>query len=139
MFLNILVPVDFSDKNKQALDIAFELAVQSEGRVRLLHVIEIIADATFNEFEDFYMKLEERARQKMDALITPYQNGDARFEERIVYGSRTQAILDFATDYGIDLIVMSSHQVDPEDPATDWGTISYKVGILAACPIMLVK
>jgi nucleotide-binding universal stress UspA family protein len=85
------------------------------------------------------LRLEERAREKMDDLIAPYQSGEARLEERIVYGNRTQAILEFAADYGIDLIVMSSHQVDPDDPATGWGTISYKVGILAACPIMLVK
>jgi hypothetical protein len=48
-------------------------------------------------------------------------------------------VVIWSNEQGSSHIVMNSHQVDPDDPATGWGTISYKVGILAACPIMLVK
>jgi universal stress protein A len=38
-----------------------------------------------------------------------------------------------------DLIVLPSHRVNPSMVGRDWGTISYKVGILAQCPVLLVK
>jgi hypothetical protein len=39
-----------------------------------------------------------------------------------------------------DLLVMSSHKLPLRRPTTEsWGTISYKVGILSRCPILLVK
>ena len=34
---------------------------------------------------------------------------------------------------------MSSHKLDPENAAEGWGTISFKVGVLSHCPVMLVK
>ena len=139
MFQHILVPVDFSEKNKQALDIAFGMAAYNNGRVSLLHVIEIIADTPFDEFEDFYLELEKRAQKKMDDLVAPYLDNPAQIAQYIVYGNRTQEILDFIDNHIVDLIVMSSHKVDLEDLTRGWGTISYKVGVLAACPILLVK
>ena len=139
MFSHILVPVDFSDQNKRALDIAFDIASIRESKVSLLHVIEIIADTTFDEFENFYRTLEERAHQRMDRLIIPYQSSHPKIEERIVYGNRAEEILTFIEEQGIDLVIMNSHRLDTGNDLAGWGTISYKVGILAPCPIMLVK
>ena len=36
-------------------------------------------------------------------------------------------------------IVLASHRVNPSKVNRDWGTISYKVGLLAQCPVLLVK
>ena len=139
MFQHILIPVDFSEKNEQALQVAVEIAIHHHSKISLLHVIEAIADTSFEEVHNFYLGLEERAQKKMDGLLANYLKSAINFEERIVYGNRTQQIIDFSETQAIDLIVMSSHRVDPDDPTLDWGTISYKVGILAPCPILLVK
>ena len=139
MFQHILVPVDFSERNKQALDIAVKIALLDQGRVTLLHVIEMIAGTTLEEFGDFYTKLEKRAQQEMETLVIPYRDNQVEIESKIVYGNRTPEILKFAAAYNVDLIVMSSHKIDPVDPIQGWGTISYKVGILSPCPVMLVK
>jgi len=139
MFQNILVPVDFSTKTQEALQVAIMLAQQHHSKINLLHVIETIADASFEEFSEFYMQLENRTRRKMDELVEGYHQQPIHLEERIVYGNRVQAILDFIELHNIDLVVMRSHQVNLEDPGTNWGTISYKVGVLAPCPVMLVK
>jgi universal stress protein A len=45
----------------------------------------------------------------------------------------------FAIANEADLIVLASHRVNPSAVDRDWGTISYKVGILAQCPVLLVK
>ena len=50
-----------------------------------------------------------------------------------------QEILRFASEFGADLIVLSSHRFDPERAAASWGTISYKVGLVSPCPVLLMR
>ena len=45
----------------------------------------------------------------------------------------------YAVEAGIDLIVLKSHRIDRQNFSTGWGTVSYKVGILAQYPVFLVK
>jgi universal stress protein A len=139
MFKHILVPVDLSPKNQQTVEIAVNVASLGGGKITLLHVIELITDTTFEEFEDFYSNLEQKARQGMAELAAPYVERKISLERLILYGSRAQEILKFAEGNDVDLIVMNSHKVDLADPTQGWGTMSYKVGILAQCPVMLVK
>ena len=56
-----------------------------------------------------------------------------------MYGKRAEQIVDFAAAHAVDLIVLASHRVNPTMVNRDWGSISYKVGILAQCPVLLVK
>lgn len=140
MFKYILVPADFSEQSQHALEIAVQMALLPEaGHVVVLHIIEEMQHTEFEEFADFYKKLEQQAMDNMTSLITPYQGGKVNVHSVIVYGNRVQEILRFVTEHEIDLIVMNSHKVNMEEPGRGWGTISYKVGILAPCPVMLVK
>ncbi|MFC1895792.1 universal stress protein [Thermodesulfobacteriota bacterium] len=139
MFKNILVPTDLSEKSAGALEIAANIALQYQACVYLLHVIEVIADASFDEFKDFYMRLEKKAQRAMDALTAPYKDRSVDLRPSTVYGTRAGEILNFATSHDIDLIVLNSHRIVPGDSIQGWGTISYKVGILAQCPVLLVK
>ncbi len=139
MFTNILVPADLSKKNERALKIAVGLAELGRGRIHLLHVIQTLADTSFDEMENFYLRLQERAYQDMETLADAHAGSPVPIDQKVVYGNRTQEILRYAEETGIDLIVMNSHRIKPDDPSQGWGTISYKVGILAGCPVMLVK
>lgn len=139
MFKRILVPTDFSRKSQHAVAIAVEIALLSKGRVELLHVIETIPHTPFDEFKDFYAKLETHADQEMEKLIAPFRNKSVKIESEIVFGHRVEEILKFTETRKFDLIVMNSHRVDLTDPTQGWGTISYKVGALSSCPILLVK
>jgi nucleotide-binding universal stress UspA family protein len=60
-------------------------------------------------------------------------------ESAVVYGRRAEEIVKYASANNVDLIVLASHRVNPSMVNRDWGTISYKVGILAQCPVLLVK
>ena len=139
MFQHILVPTDFSRDSGRALDIAVNIVSRDSGEISLLHVIETIAHTTFEEFEDFYTTLGEKARDSMDALVDQYQDRGIPIDPKIVYGQRVEQILSIAADLNVDLIVMNSHKIDLQTPSAGWGTISYKVGILSQCPVMLVK
>lgn len=139
MFTQILVPVDFSERNAQAVQVAVGLAQSGNGRVQLLHIIKLIAGGNYEDFEDFYQKLETEAETKMAALIQPVQNDEVEISSHILVGHRVQEIINFAAENQVDLIVMSSHKIDLQNPDEGWGTISHKVSILAQCPILLVK
>jgi universal stress protein A len=138
MFSHMLVPVDFSERNDAALQIALQLAQLSRAHVHLLHVIKLISGDSYEAFQDFYEKLEEDAMQKMAVMRRPFAD-IVSVSEHIVVGHRVREIVTFAQENAVDLIVMSSHKVDLENPDAGWGTISHKVGILAQCPILLVK
>ncbi len=138
MFLHILVPVDFSERNPEALALALALAKMSNGRVSLLHVIKLISGA-LEEFQDFYEKLEADAHEKMTALIAAQPDSGIPLTVHIIVGHRVEEILRFTTAQDVDLVVMSSHKIDLQHPDEGWGTISHKVSILAQCPVLLVK
>jgi nucleotide-binding universal stress UspA family protein len=139
MFRKILVPVDFTPKNERALRQARELAALTSGEITLVHVVETLEDELDTDLAGFYRRLEAKAEAKMAPTLASL--GESGFSKRsaIVLGHRARAIADFAEDEKIDLIVLSSHRVDPDKPGHDWMTISYKVAILARCPVLLVK
>ncbi|MDY0041936.1 MAG: universal stress protein [Desulforhabdus sp.] len=139
MFKHILVPTDLTERTNEALDVAVKLAMQSASRLTLLHIIETIEDAEFEEFEDFYAKLNRRAQKIMQQLANRYAEEALSIAREISYGKRVVEIVRFAQANDIDLIVLNSHKVEAEETVQGWGTISYKVGILARCPVMLVK
>jgi nucleotide-binding universal stress UspA family protein len=139
MFKHILIPTDLTVRNQKAIDIAVEIALENGASVTLLHVIETIEEAGSEDFQKFYAQLGVRAGKKMDKLITEYSQKGQPLEKQILYGRRVFEILNFADTHQVDLIIMSSHKLDPQNATEGWGTISFKVGILSRCPVMLVK
>ena len=142
MFHKILVPVDFTEKNEAALASAIEIVARGNGEeseVTLLHVIETIEHVEFDEMKDFYRGLETRAAAKLFAMEERFQSAGVRVRHDILYGKRAEAIVRFAEDHEMDLMILSSHKVDREHPALGWGTISYRVAIVVRCPVLLVK
>ena len=139
MFKNILVPTDLTDRDRKAMEIAVRMAHQDTGKITLLHVIETIEDAQTEDFQKFYKQLGTRSGQKMDLVINQYRKGDLVIEKQILFGRRVHEIINFAAHSDVDLIIMSSHRLDAENLTEGWGTISFKVGVLSHCPVMLVK
>ncbi len=141
MFRHILIPTDCTQQTLNALDIANrmqELNTSEETAITLLHVIETIADDDSQEFQQFYNQLKQQAHKKMEEFVQACrQKSDIR--KHIAFGNRVQEILTFCQEESVDLIILSSHKIDPNNPTQGWGTISHKVGILSSCPVMLVK
>jgi len=138
-FKRILVPVDLTRKSKPALEVALKLAIQNDALVTLLHVIERVDHITSKEMDVFYKKLEKKARHRMNTCAKLFHDEGMKVDQMITYGKRTREIVKFAMNKKIDLIVLSSHRVDPDEPRPNFGTISYAVGILSQCPVLLVK
>lgn len=139
IFRRILVPVDFTGKTLRVVRSAGRLAEALGGGITLLHVIERIDDDS-PALRKFYAGLETEARRKLRPLAEELAGKKVAVHAEIAYGNRVAEILRFAQENGTDLIVMSSHRLPLRRPTVEsWGTISYKVGILSRCPVLLVK
>lgn len=138
-FHHLLVPTDLTERTEKALQVADTLAVSDKSRITLVHVIETIDGLPFDELKSFYERLEQKARTAMTRLARRVPNGRAQVESAVVYGRRAEEIVKYASAHDVDLVVLASHRVNPSMKNHDWGTISYKVGILALCPVLLVK
>jgi nucleotide-binding universal stress UspA family protein len=139
MFTKILMPVDLTDRHQPALDIAARLANESSGEVTLLHVVEIIPGLWPQEEGEFYGRIEQAARDHLAKLGRYLEERHVPRREEVIFGDRAHEIVRYAMAGGVDLIVLSSHRIDLQNPGAGWGTMSYKVGILSQCPVLLVK
>lgn len=140
-FRHVLLPTDFSPRNRPAIEIGFGLAVENRARVTLLHVIERIRSdgEPDDELNQFYDRLERRARLELDGVAQRFLDLECRVDQKVRIGRRDGEIASYARDAEADLIVMTSHVIDRDHPLESWGTISYRVSVLCDCSVLLVK
>ena len=142
MFRKILVPVDFTEKNEAALKSAIEIAGRGDGEgseIILFHVVETIDHIDFNEMSDFYRGLETRASARIFTLEEDLKRQGLRVRNEVLFGKRAETIVSYAEEKAVDLMILSSHKVDRDHPALGLGTLSYRIAIVARCPVLLVK
>jgi nucleotide-binding universal stress UspA family protein len=139
MFKQILLPVDLTDKHRRALDLGAELALQSGGTVTLLHVIEVIPGLSMDEERNFYRRLEQMARAHLGRLGQPLAERRVLWRAEVRYGHRAPECARYAAEAASDLIILTAPRFDPDHPAAGWGSMSYRIGLLAPCPVLLVK
>ena len=110
----ILVPFDFSKTAVNAFRFAVDIALQAKGTIYLLHVIElpvindpvIMPVMTFEQ--DFLQTLREKAVREFDKVISKY-GADVKVSKNVEFGPPAKTINTFATNEGMDVIVMGSH------------------------------
>lgn len=137
-FHHILIPSDLTARTRTALDAAEKLLLTATSRITVLHVIETIDGLGSRELQPFYRRLQKKARRTLSTLVKG-RAAKATIDVAVVQGRRAEAIVGFAAANAIDLIVLASHRVNPSMVNRDWGSVSYKVSILAQCPVLLVK
>jgi nucleotide-binding universal stress UspA family protein len=140
-FEHILVPVDFTGKNLAALEIAFEMAQQNQARTSLLHVVEQIdvAPDGDDELDRFYAQLQRRADSDLEALTQRFSGSGLEVEHKVRIGKRVREIVRFVEEHNVDLVVLSSHPLDPDQPGPSMATVSYQVSLFCRCPVLMVK
>jgi nucleotide-binding universal stress UspA family protein len=139
MFKKILLPVDLSNRHGPALEVSQNLARQNQGEIVLLHVIELIAGLSLAEEKGFYRKLEKTAEARLKKLEARIGLRKVPRWRKILFGHRGPTIVKYVKEIGVDLIVLTAPQVDLRNPSASWGSLSYKISILARCPVLPVK
>lgn len=139
LFNHLVVPLDFTEKNAAAMQIAHSLATQNRSRVTLLHVIETINGSEDQSVTDFYDALKSDATKQMAERAASFANSAVLLQQEIVLGKPASAIVEYVVREQADLVVLSSHPVTLDQSPKGWATISYQVSLLCPCPVMLVK
>ncbi|MEH6467989.1 MAG: universal stress protein [Porticoccus sp.] len=139
MYKNILVPTDLADKSELSIHMALTMASQNHGSVQLLHVVEKVGDDADEEIEDFYLKLAEKANQKLSDWQHRFKADfvGVPIDTTILVGKRAQEILKFSQEKDIDLIVMTSRTFNKEEQGL--GTLSHQVSLFAPVSVLVVR
>jgi nucleotide-binding universal stress UspA family protein len=139
VFRTIVVPVDMTDRNRPAVEMAARLSAPSQGTVHILHVIETIPGFSVEEEPEFYGRLEKSAARHLEALSAPLRERGIDVKANVIYGPRAKTIIEETRKMGADLLVMQSHRIDGERRGEGLGTLSHQVGLFAPCPVLLVR
>lgn len=113
MYKNILVPVayDHDHSDQQPLEVV-RLLADPGARVTLLHVMDEMPGYAISYMpEDFHTKAREAIYTDLEARASTIPGCDAR----VVDGVPGSAILDYAGEQGVDLIVIASHRPGMRD------------------------
>jgi nucleotide-binding universal stress UspA family protein len=137
-FGHILVPLDLDRGNERTVRIAAALARQHGARLTLLHVIAQLEGIPAVELKDFYARLERAAETKLRGHARR-AGQQAAVDVVVRIGDPPGDIVRYAQANRVDLIVLRSHRIEAARGPKGLGTTSYRVAILARCPVMLVK
>lgn len=115
VFQKILVPFDFSEHSKYALQNALEIAESNQTEIILFYVVDkdvhpaLYAWGMKSIFE-IIPDIVEKAEKKMDEILAELPNPqNAIVQKKIVEGVPHKEISEYANDSDIDLIVIATH------------------------------
>jgi len=128
----VLVPVDFSDCSKKALQYAIPLARQFDAELTLLHVVEPY-QAFCPEIPLCEGPSTEAARIAFDGLVI-----ETPFKAVVREGEPHTQIVAAAKEMAIDLIVLSTHGRTGLAHVF-LGSTAEKVVRHAGCPVLIVR
>jgi nucleotide-binding universal stress UspA family protein len=137
MFERILLAVDDSDESKKAIRTAIALAKATDGEVLVVHVHA--KDTGFMVTEDVETRVE--AEMLLEAAVDIVRKagvsvmGDLRAARADRVGA---AVLDAATGFGADCIVVGSRGSGPFTQML-LGSVANQVVHLAHCPVIVAR
>jgi universal stress protein A len=139
----IVVPVDFSDCSRAALDRAIEIGRALDAEITLVHVVDV--SGLFLGGVESYIDASAIARRICDDAQKELKNlavaadPDEKIVKRVeVYEGRpVQAIIDCARDEKADLIVIGTHG-RTGIPRLFLGSVAERVVRLAPCDVLAV-
>ena len=110
---NILVPVDFTAKNKWAITKAIELANAFHCNVHLVHVVSKnllpILPLDVSMLVPYDAADMNNARKKLEALATTYRHhlcGEGKIEISLLSGNPSQQLAKYIEQYSMDMVVV---------------------------------
>jgi nucleotide-binding universal stress UspA family protein len=141
---DILVATDFSEPSTVALAYGSALARTFRSRLHVVHVVGSIsaafsgAEAYVVSVPDLQRQLEDAARQELDAL--PIDDEDVPPIRRVLITSDAPhaAIVDYATQKHIGLIVAGTHGRGAVTHALV-GSVAERIVRTAPCPVLTVR
>lgn len=138
----ILVPVDFSDCSRKALQYALPLAQEHEAALTLLYVgpLPIYASGEYGRVDTAALEAEMRAGAEKELSLLVAEEVDRKVPVTTVirFGSPRSEILELADSLPADLIVLSTHGRTGLKHVF-LGSVAEAVVRHAPCPVLVVR
>jgi universal stress protein A len=139
----ILVPIDFSEHSKKALQYAIPFAEQFNASVDLLYVVEPTvypADFSFGQvgFPAIEDELRQRGGEELEALIKREIGKRVEARSAVRTGKAFNEIDQYAQEASIDLIIIATHGHSGMEHVL-FGSTAEKVIRHAPCPVLVVR
>src|SRR5512139_3343236 len=112
---NILVATDFGQTSDAALAYGRELARTFQATLHVLNVADDVyvrlgGDAYVAVLPELQKDIEDAARRQLDALLVDNDPNPLPVKKAVITSSATAAaIVQYARDLGIDLIIVGTH------------------------------
>jgi len=104
---NILVPVDFTSKNKWAIAKGIEMANQMNCN---LHLVNIVSPGMFSSFSPYESRVDRlNSYDQLKDLSVSYSNqlcGNGKIEISVLEGNATNKLIDYIKEFDMDMVVM---------------------------------
>ena len=139
----ILVPIDFSEHSKDALQYAIPYAIQFKAHLDLLYVVEPTiypADFSFGQvgFPNIEEELRKRGTEELQSLVSNEVKGRVPTQATVRTGKPFFEINEFAAEKNIDLIIIATHGHTGVEHMLFGSTVE-KVVRKAPCPVLVVR
>ena len=138
---NILVPIDFSDCAKKALEYAIPFAREHDGTVTAVYVVPPVYGVGEYGGVDFTgLEAEARAysEKRLNALLAQEVAGKVPAETLVRSGPPALEIIEVARNLPADLIIISTHGRTGLKHAL-LGSVAEHVVRAAPCPVLVVR
>ncbi len=140
---HILVPIDFSEHSKNALQYAIPYAVQFKARLDLLYVVEPTiypADFSFGQvgFPNIEEELRKRGSEELSGLVENEIKGRVTASATVRTGKPFYEINEYARENNVDLIIIATHGHTGVEHILFGSTVE-KVVRKAPCPVLVVR
>ena len=141
-FETILVPIDFSDHSKEALDTAIQLAELFGSTIHLLHCYHI-QTAGISPYgivlpSGYYADIRDAAEKRLNDWHAMVSEEGIKAESTLSADSPSLATNLAAKEIEADLVVMGTRGLSGLKHAM-LGSVAERVVRLAPCPVLTVK
>ncbi|HTX18719.1 MAG TPA: universal stress protein [Bacteroidota bacterium] len=139
----ILVPIDFSEYSKKALQYAVPFAKQFNAKIYLLYVVEPTvypADFSFGQIgmPNVENELRVKGGEELQELIKNEIKGIVPAEALVKVGLPFVEVVSFAKDEAIELIIVATHGHTGVEHVL-FGSTAEKIVRKAPCPVLVVR
>ncbi len=139
----ILVPIDFSEHSKKALQYAISFAGKFNSELILVYVVEPTiypADFSFGQVAvpSIENELRERGKAELDNLANALVGETSSVKTIVRTGKPYLEIIKTAAEEGIDIIIIATHGHSGVEHLLFGGTTE-KVVRKAPCPVLIVR
>ena len=142
----IVCPVDFSNCAQQALNYAADLAKQFDAELSIVHAYEDPAayvtpmpmSGYVGPGAELLLELRKQLEVRLTQTKDEVEKRGVRVRSELLEGAPYRVVLDWAKEFGADLIVVGTHGHTGLTHAL-LGSVTERIVRMAHCPVLTIR